>query len=132
MAILTDTLLATLKAEWLPDDAAANGWTDEVIAERWTGSIVSTVRKYWYDRVQDTAGYLDVPDPGGTLPITQIHRQAVEMLKYWDDWIAKWGDTIVVNGARATRVGKIKRRYQHEHGRTVFRPSPTGPYNPST
>lgn len=132
MAILTDALLATLKAEYLPDDAAANGWTDEVIAERWTGAIPTTVRKYWYDRVQDTAGYLDVPDPGGALPITQIHRQAVEMLKYWDDWIAKWGDTVVVTGSRATRVGKIKRRYQHEHGVNVFRPSPTGPYNPST
>lgn len=131
MAILTAELLATLKAEWLPNDAATNGWTDEVIEERWTGGIPTTVRKYWYDRVQDTAGYLDVPDPGGTLPITQIHRQAVEMLRLWDEWIAKHGDTINVTGSRSTRVGKIKRRYQHDHFPVGQRPSPTGPYGPS-
>lgn len=130
---LTPELLATVKAQWLPTDAATNGWTDEVIAERWTGGIATTVRKYWYERVQDTAGFLDIPDPGGSLPITQIHRQAKEMLAYWDAWIAKNGDVVeVVTGSRPTRIGKIKKRYQHEPYPPPPRPNIYSPYNPAT
>ncbi|QHB37420.1 hypothetical protein SEA_LEOPARD_13 [Mycobacterium phage Leopard] len=131
MAILTDPLLAELKAQWLPADAATNGWDDNTIRERWTGGIATTVRRYWFERVSDTAGYLDVPDPGGTLPITQIHRQAKEMLQYWDDWIAKWGDTIVVTGSRATKVGKIKKRYQKSPGPHPTHWNANSPYNPA-
>lgn len=130
MPALTPALLAEIKAHYLPDDAVTNGWTDEVIETRWTGGIPSTVRLYWLDRVTDTAGYLDIPDPGGTLPITQIHRQAKEMLAYWDEYLAKHGDIIVLTGARPTRVGKIKRRY--ERAGTVMLPpnySAHTPYN---
>ena len=38
-----------------------------------------TVRYFWYQRVQETAEYLDM-----SKPLTQIHRQAREMLDYWD------------------------------------------------
>lgn len=132
MAALTPELLDLLKAQYLPADAATNGWDDDKITENWTGGIPGTVRAYWYDRVQQTAGYLDVPDPGGTLPITQLHRQAMEMLAYWDKWLLTWGDTIIISGAgRPVRFGKIKRRYQHTSTYPVpMSPSPTGPYKP--
>lgn len=98
---------------WLPVDYVDNGWDDTVITDRWTGHISTTVRKYWFMRVSDTAGYLDLPDPGGTLPITQIHRQAREMLDYWDLMIKLYGAAADPDnyGSRPTRVGAIKNRY---------------------
>lgn len=79
LVVLTDGLLAKIRDEYLPSDAASFGWDDDQIRERWTGGPATTIRLYWFERVSDTAGYLDLPDPGGTLPITQIHRQAKEL-----------------------------------------------------
>lgn len=120
--------LDTLKARYLPGDAEENGWDDAKIADEWTGAIPSTLRAYWYDRVQQTAGYLDIPDPGGSLPITQIHRQAKEMLDYWDAWLVKYGDVLVI--PRRVSFGKIKRRYKKGAAYPVpVTPSSFGPYN---
>lgn len=122
---------------WLPTDGSPveNGWNDVHIGERWTGHVSTTVRAYWFQRVSDTAGYLDLPDPGGTLPITQIYRQAREMLAYWDAMLAKYGaatDPNDYNGARASGVGRIKKRYVNERRYPVARfPSAYSPYNPS-
>ena len=105
----------TAVATVLPSsDADPEVWDAEKIAERWTGTVVGTIRAYWYQRVSDTAGYLDVPDPGGTLPITQIHRQAKEMLEYWDAFIEKYGKNADPNnpGARPGSTGRIKKRYR--------------------
>ena len=58
------------------------GWTDEFIdslMDEMAFSPAQTVRYFWYQRVQETAEYLDIGKP-----ITQIHRQAKEMLTYWD------------------------------------------------
>ena len=114
MADPTASQIATV-ATWLPTiEADPDVWDEARIAERWTGGIAGTIRAYWYQRVSDTAGYLDVPDPGGTLPITQIHRQAKEMLTYWDGLILKWGSNFdpssALGGNRAS-LGRIKRRY---------------------
>lgn len=114
MAAPTEAQIASV-ATWLPTpEADPEVWDATRIAARWTGGIAGTIRAYWYQRVSDTAGYLDVPDPGGTLPITQIHRQAKEMLEYWDSLILKWGTafdpTNAVGGNRGS-VGRIKRRY---------------------
>jgi hypothetical protein len=126
--ILTPDLLETIKATYLPADAADNGWDDAKITEEWVGNIPGTVRAYWYDRVQQTAGYLDIPDPGGTLPITQLHRQAMEMLQYWDNWILKYGGN--VNGTRSVSFGKIKKRYSKGNPFPMpIGPLPNGPYN---
>lgn len=126
--ILTPELLAVVKAQWLPDDAADNGWDDAKITDEWAGSIPQLVRAYWYDRVQQTAGYLDIPDPGGTLPITQLHRQAMEMLQYWDAWILKYGTS--VTGMRTVSFGRIKRRYKKGNPVPMpMYPLSNGPYN---
>lgn len=129
MADATDEQIASVTT-WLPSsEADPDVWDATKIAERWTGGIAGTIRAYWYQRVSDTAGYLDVPDPGGTLPITQIHRQAVEMLKYWDEFLTKWGanaDPSVVGGA--TKIGSIKRRYQRQGTYPINRFDYRSPY----
>lgn len=117
---------------WLPDDAADNGWDSDTISARWTGGVASTVREYWFARVSNTAGYLDLPDPSGTLAITQIYRQAKEMLAYWDAFLIKNGDIDPSKVARPTRVGKIKRRYENRHPfPRATQPSIYSPYNPT-
>lgn len=115
MATPTEAQIASVAA-WLPTvEADPDVWDADRIAVRWTGGIAGTIRAYWYQRTSDTAGYLDVPDPGGTLPITQIHRQAKEMLDYWDAFILKYGtkadpSSIYISGNRGS-MGRIKRRY---------------------
>ena len=124
---ITDAQLATIKAQYLPDSAADEGWDDDKIASNWTGGIPGTLRAYWYDRVQQTAKYLDLSDPTGTLPITQIHRQAKEMLDYWDSWLSKYGDVLAI--PRRVSFGKIRRRYPVTSPPIVpMGPNPYGPY----
>lgn len=77
-----------LVSRYLPDaakdsvDNGGYGWTEEVISNFLVAlglSPAQTVRFFWYQRVQETAEYLDL-----SKPLTQIHRQAKEMLDYWD------------------------------------------------
>jgi hypothetical protein len=123
----------------LPSDALTHGWDDAMIAERWTGGLPSTIRAYWYERTSDTAGYMDVPDPGGSLPITQIHAQAKAMLEYWDAWLLRYGDVETLEEyydlagmGRRVRIGKIKNRYPRPRTTPYpIGPDPRSPY-PST
>lgn len=74
---------------YLPVDAKAAevdggyGWTDGYIETTWLAQgfvgPAYAVRYFWYQRVQETAEYLDAGKP-----LTQIHKQAREMLDYWD------------------------------------------------
>lgn len=129
MAVITVDQLAEIKSgKWLPPEAADNGWDDATIALRWVGDFPHTVRQYWYERVQNTAKYLDLSDPSGNLPITQIHRQAKEMLDYWDNWILKFGSN--TEPQRGVKFGKIRRRYPRGGTYPVpAGPSSRGPYN---
>lgn len=66
----------------LDDVAGGYGWTDEFIGlliDTMNFSPAKAVRHFWLQRVNETAEYLDVGKP-----LTQIHRQAKEMLDYWD------------------------------------------------
>lgn len=116
MAPTAEQIAAT--ATWLPTvEADPNTWDAAAIEANWTKGIAGTVRKFWFQRVSDTAGYLDLPDPGGTLTITQIYRQAREMLDYWDAFILKWGaaaDPGEVGGNTAVSFGRIAKRYRHK------------------
>lgn len=130
----TDAQLARLKAQYLPTEAQDNGWDDAKVLANWTGGIAGTIRAYWYDRVQQTAGYMDLPDPGGTLPITQLHLQAKAMLEYWDNWLLKYGDETTADGdligpmRGRVSFGKIRRRYKNNSpfpmpiGGTIYSP----------
>ncbi len=72
--------------ELLPDDAGDYGWTTAKALERWAGTVYRTVREFWVDRVNDTAGFIDLTNDG--LPASQLYRQARDMLDYWDKMIA--------------------------------------------
>lgn len=94
-------------------DSEANGgygWTDEYIEtlmiERGF-TPTQAVRFFWLQRVNETAEYLDMGKP-----LTQIHRQAREMLDYWDVILGKGQDAIGPTGPGARRpmtFGEIER-----------------------
>jgi len=94
-------------AKWLGSNSK---WDDAAIIEHWTGGIASTLRAYWYNRVTETAGYIDLSNDG--LPASQIYQHAKEMLDYWDNFLAKYGD---IDPGKIARVpisfGKIRNRY---------------------
>lgn len=73
---------------YLPEDAkllvnnGGYGWTEEYISNLMAINAyrpAQAVRYFWYQRVQETAEYLDM-----SKPLTQIHHQARAMLDYWD------------------------------------------------
>lgn len=115
--------------DYLPSAAAdPDVWDEAKIEERWAG-MAGTIRAYWYQKVSDTAGYLDIPDPGGSLPITQIHRQAKEMLVYWDEFIAKYGANADPSaGANRASIGRIKNRYPRTGSPPIDRFNARTPY----
>lgn len=81
MADPTDKELAEV-ITLIPPDALQHGWNTDVAAERWAGSVLRTVREYWVDRTNATAGYIDMSSEG--LPASQLHQQAKAMLEYWE------------------------------------------------
>lgn len=92
------------------------GWTDEFIVILMDtteyDSPAKAVRHFWYERTVETVEYLDLGKP-----LTQIHRQAKEMLEYWDRVldVNPTGmvpvDEIVVVTKRPMTFGTIERPY---------------------
>lgn len=73
---------------YLPEDAklpvedGGYGWDEAFIVTLMTENAyrpAQAVRYFWYQRTQETAEYLDLGKP-----LTQIHKQAKDMLAYWD------------------------------------------------
>ena len=84
-------------------------WTDSFIQTLFDSrgfSPTQAVRFFWLQRVNETAEYLDV----NKKPLTQIHRQAKEMLDYWDLVLKKGGPDAIEPGARKPiSFGEIER-----------------------
>lgn len=96
---LVKQLLPTAAFE--SEDAGGYGWSDtyiESLMETRGFTPTEAVRFFWLQRVNETAEYLDVGKP-----ITQIHRQAREMLDYWDTVIGKGPDAIGPTGPGTRR-----------------------------
>lgn len=68
-------------------DVGGYGWSDTFIQnlmfER-DFTPTEAVRFFWLQRVNETVEYIDIGKP-----LSQIHRQAKEMLDYWDTILGK-------------------------------------------
>lgn len=96
---LVKQLLPTAAVE--SEDTGGYGWSDDYIESLMeTRGLTPTeaVRFFWLQRVNETAEYLDIGKP-----ITQIHRQAREMLDYWDGVIGKNPNAIGPTGPDTKR-----------------------------
>lgn len=75
----------------LPAEALAEGW-DEAKITVLLDSPMSTsrvIRQWWSYRASSTAAFVNVSESGSSRSLSDIHRQALEMLKYWDGRIAE-------------------------------------------
>lgn len=77
-------LVASLlpSAAYQTEDEGGYGWTDDFVQNLMDTRNLSpteAVRFFWLQRVNETSEYLDAGKP-----LTQIHKQARDMLDYWD------------------------------------------------
>jgi len=105
---LTDAIADIIISTYLPAEAIDYGWDAALVKTRWAGSISATVRLYWLMRVNDTASYIDISEPGGSFQLTKQWQQAKAMLEYWDGVILKEKTTERV--AASTSFGSIRAR----------------------
>jgi len=105
---LTDSIADIIISTYLPAEAIDYGWNAALVKTRWAGSISATVRLYWLMRVNDTASYIDISEPGGSFQLTKQWQQAKAMLEYWDGVILKEKTTERV--AASTSFGSIRAR----------------------
>jgi hypothetical protein len=101
-----------------PEEEGGYGWDEAYISELMaTNGFTATesVRYFWLQRVNETVEYLDVGKP-----LTQIHKQARDMLAYWDEILKRYGvDSIGPPGYGDTGMprkpisfGEIERPYE--------------------
>lgn len=112
--------LVALVNRYLPAEAKLSegdggyGWSDLYIENLITANAYTpaqTVRYFWYQRTAETAEYLDM-----SKPLSQIHRQARDMLLYWDrviqtnpDGMEPLDPNAGLNRHKAITFGEIER-----------------------
>lgn len=91
------------------------GWDSDFISlvmseNSWTPT--EAVRFFWLQRVNETSEYLDLTGK----PLTDIHKQAKEMLDYWDNILRMYGvnSTGPAIGRKPLTFGNIERPESYE------------------
>lgn len=74
----------------LPPEALASGWDDAKIELLLDSGLTTsrTIRHWWSFRAGSTAAFVSVSESGSSRDLSAIHKQALDMLKYWDGVIA--------------------------------------------
>lgn len=69
----------------LPAEAVTQGWDDEKIQTLLTAqvSVSRILVTYWSQRAAATVNYVNVSESGSSRSLSDAHRNALEMLKYW-------------------------------------------------
>ncbi len=71
----------------LPPDAIGEGWDDDkingLVAEG--TSLERIMMTYWSGRAAATSKYVNVSESGSSRSLSDVHKQALDMLKYWTD-----------------------------------------------
>lgn len=105
------TTLAEVKDN-LPNFAVNEGWDDAKIqamidAQTSLGRIMLT---YWQGKAAATSEYVSVSESGSTRSLSDVYNNAVEMMKYWRDVVAKEEAATDDNpGFRRIGFGRITR-----------------------
>lgn len=99
-----------------PEADGGYGWTDVYISDLLEGmdfSPAKVVRFFWLQRVNETAEYIDIGKP-----LTQIHKQAKDMLAYWDNILStnpgELEPAVTAKVKRPISFGEIERPWQEE------------------
>lgn len=91
------------------------GWDDTTVGTmidlnsnvRGQDPVAWTIRIFWVQRVAILSAATDVSESGSSRPFSQSYEHAMEMVKYYDSYIAT---------GNFTTLGKIRKRYRRPHG----------------
>lgn len=75
----------------LPTEAEAAGWDEAKITSYLDAGLTpsKTIREWWSFRAAATSSYVSVSESGSSRSLSDIHKQALAMLQYWDKRIAE-------------------------------------------
>lgn len=82
----------------LPPEASTQGWTDpklQGMVDAGT-SLNRIMMTYWSSRAATTAKLVNVSESGSSRSLADIHKNALDMLKYWTDLARREEDAEVV------------------------------------
>lgn len=93
----------------LPAEAGAAGWDEEKIAALLDSglSVLQTIREWWSYRASSTASFVSVSESGSSRSLSDIHKQALAMLQYWDKRIAE-AEAAAEEEENAATLGHIR------------------------
>lgn len=71
----------------LPPEASAQGWDDARINTLLEAdvSVSRILVTYWSQRAASTVNYVNVSESGSSRSLSDAHKNALDMLKYWTD-----------------------------------------------
>lgn len=83
---MAQTDLDTVKDN-LPPEAASAGWDDSKITDLLAAGLTTSrvVLSWWSQRAAQTANFVNVSESGSSRSLSDVHKQAMAMLKWWTD-----------------------------------------------
>lgn len=75
----------------LGPDSLAEDWSDFKIGLLLDSGMSTTavIRQYWNFRAASTAAFVNISESGSSRSLSDVHKQALDMLKYWDARLAE-------------------------------------------
>jgi hypothetical protein len=95
----------------LPPDAVGEGWDDvKITGLVETGdSLARIMMTYWSGRAAAYSKFVTVSESGSTRSLSDVHKQALDMLKYWTDRANREEGIVDDPRLRSIRFGRMKR-----------------------
>lgn len=95
----------------LPPDATGEGWDEAKInslVEAGT-SLARIMMTYWSGRAAAYSKFVTVSESGSTRSLSDVHKQALDMLKYWTDRSNREEGIVDDPRQRPISFGRMKR-----------------------
>lgn len=96
--------------EELPDDAASYGWDEDRINEELDNGVTGNALylKFWRKVSSSTFGLVDMSESGSSRSLSQIHKQASDMMKKFQEAIDKEEEpTPITSGIRSRPIRRV-------------------------
>jgi hypothetical protein len=95
----------------LPPDAIGEGWDETKINGLVAAgtSLARIMMTYWSGRAAAYSKYVNVSESGSSRSLSDVHKQALDMLKYWSDRANREEGITDDPKLRPIRFGRMKR-----------------------
>jgi hypothetical protein len=95
----------------LPPDAEGEGWNDAKINGLISDgtSLARVMMTYWSGRAAAYSKFVNVSESGSSRSLSDVYKQALDMLKYWTDRATREESIEVDPKIRPIAFGRLKR-----------------------